>query len=105
MSDAWFVCGTRRGSECQYRLCCNATLASFQNVMLALHAGKHVLCEKAFTVNAAQAKLLYETAKEKSLFLMEAVWTLDSILTPQHSGEGINPAGRDRRGTASNSGH
>ncbi|KAB8228710.1 Gfo/Idh/MocA family protein [Aspergillus alliaceus] len=47
----------------------------FQNVMLAFEAGKHVLCEKAFTVNAAQAKLLCETAKEKNLFLMEAVWT------------------------------
>lgn len=47
----------------------------FQNVMLALNAGKHVLCEKAFTVNAAQAKILCETAQKKNLFLMEAVWT------------------------------
>ncbi|CAI7616527.1 unnamed protein product [Penicillium pancosmium] len=47
----------------------------FQHAMLALEAGKHVLCEKAFTVNAAQAKILCETAKEKGLFLMEAVWT------------------------------
>ena len=43
--------------------------------MLCLEAGKHVLCEKAFTVNAAQAKKLVETAKAKKLFLMEAVWT------------------------------
>lgn len=47
----------------------------FQNTMLCLEAGKHVLCEKAFTVNAAQAKILTKTAKEKGLFLMEAVWT------------------------------
>ncbi len=47
----------------------------FQNVMLCLEAGKNVLCEKAFTVNAEQAKILYKTAKEKKLFLMEAVWT------------------------------
>ncbi|RDW71381.1 hypothetical protein BP6252_07944 [Coleophoma cylindrospora] len=47
----------------------------FQNAMLALEAGKNVLCEKAFTVNAAQAKKLVETAKAKNLFLMEAVWT------------------------------
>ncbi|KAJ5584123.1 uncharacterized protein N7459_003923 [Penicillium hispanicum] len=47
----------------------------FQNVMLALEAGKHVLCEKAFTVNADQAKILCETACKKNLFLMEAVWT------------------------------
>lgn len=43
--------------------------------MLCLEAGKNVLCEKAFTVNAAQAKKLAEKAKEKNLFLMEAVWT------------------------------
>jgi predicted dehydrogenase len=43
--------------------------------MLCLEAGKHVLCEKAFTVNAAQAKKLIATAKAKKLFLMEAVWT------------------------------
>ena len=47
----------------------------YQNVMLALEAGKHVLCEKAFTVNAAQARILCETARKKNLFLMEAVWT------------------------------
>lgn len=47
----------------------------FQNAMLALEAGKHVLCEKALTVNAAQAKKLVETAKAKNLFFMEAVWT------------------------------
>ena len=47
----------------------------YQNTMLCLEAGKHVLCEKAFTTNAVQAKKLIETAKAKSLFLMEAVWT------------------------------
>ena len=47
----------------------------YQNTMLCLLTGKHVLCEKAFTVNAAQAKKLVETAKQKKLFLMEAVWT------------------------------
>lgn len=47
----------------------------YQNVMLCLEAGKNVLCEKAFTVNAAQAKILCETARKKNLFLMEAVWT------------------------------
>lgn len=47
----------------------------FQNTMLCLEAGKNVLCEKAFTTNAAQLKLLVQKAKEKNLFLMEAVWT------------------------------
>jgi predicted dehydrogenase len=47
----------------------------FQNAMLALQAGKHVLCEKALTVNAEQTKKLIEVAKAKKLFFMEAVWT------------------------------
>jgi dihydrodiol dehydrogenase / D-xylose 1-dehydrogenase (NADP) len=47
----------------------------YQNAMLALQAGKNVLCEKAFTVNAAQARKLVEVARSKNLFLMEAVWT------------------------------
>lgn len=47
----------------------------FQNAMLALEAGKNVLCEKALTVNATQTKKLLETAKAKNLFFMEAVWT------------------------------
>lgn len=47
----------------------------FQNVMLCLKAGKHVLCEKAFTVNAEQTKILIDEAKKRKLFLMEAVWT------------------------------
>ena len=47
----------------------------FQNAMLCLEAGKNVLCEKALTVNAAQAKVLVAKAKEKNLFFMEAVWT------------------------------
>ncbi|KAK0386568.1 hypothetical protein NLU13_6403 [Sarocladium strictum] len=47
----------------------------FQNAMLALEAGKHVLCEKALTVTASQTKKLVETAKAKNLFFMEAVWT------------------------------
>ncbi|CAG7921860.1 unnamed protein product [Penicillium olsonii] len=47
----------------------------YQNVRLALEAGKHVLCEKAFTVNAAQTKILIDIARKKNLFLMEAVWT------------------------------
>jgi len=43
--------------------------------MLCLEAGKNVLCEKAFTTNAKQTEALIKKAKEKNLFLMEAVWT------------------------------
>lgn len=37
----------------------------YQNAMLCLQAGKNVLCEKAFTVNAAQTKALVKKAREK----------------------------------------
>ncbi|KAJ0269642.1 hypothetical protein CBS470a_013702 [Colletotrichum nupharicola] len=47
----------------------------FQNAMLALTAGKHVLCEKALCVTATQARCLVRTAKDRKLFFMEGVWT------------------------------
>ena len=37
----------------------------YQNVRLCLEAGKNVLCEKAFTVNAGQARVLVDSAREK----------------------------------------
>ena len=47
----------------------------FQHVHDALMAGKSVLCEKPFTVSSAQCLQLTTLAKEKGLFLMEAMWT------------------------------
>jgi len=47
----------------------------YENVKLCLENGKHVLCEKSFTVNIEQATALIQLAKEKNLFLMEAFWT------------------------------
>ncbi len=41
----------------------------------ALNAGKHVLCEKPLTLNTGQARHLVSVARDKGLFLMEAVWT------------------------------
>src|ERR687897_753724 len=46
-----------------------------ENVTLCLEAGKHVLCEKPMTVNAAQAERLIALAQEEELFLMEGMWT------------------------------
>lgn len=45
------------------------------NSVLALEAGKHVLCEKPLTVNAREATQMIQVAREKGLFLMEAMWT------------------------------
>jgi len=42
---------------------------------LMLDNGKHVLCEKPLTVNLKQTKELINYAKEKKLFLMEAIWS------------------------------
>jgi predicted dehydrogenase len=45
------------------------------NARLCLDAGKPVLCEKPFTLNAAQARDLVDLAYQRRLFLMEAMWT------------------------------
>ncbi|MEF3403645.1 Gfo/Idh/MocA family protein [Agromyces sp. CCNWLW203] len=42
---------------------------------LALEAGKHVLVEKAFTVNAAEARAIADLAASKGLLVLEAMWT------------------------------
>ena len=47
----------------------------YEHAMLALNHGKHVLVEKAFTANAAQASDLIATARAKGLFITEAIWT------------------------------
>ena len=43
--------------------------------MLCLKAGKAVLCEKPFTVDAKQAEALIASARTSKQFLMEAMWT------------------------------
>jgi predicted dehydrogenase len=46
-----------------------------RDATLALEAGKHVLVEKAFTMTSHEARTLVDLAREKQLFLMEAMWT------------------------------
>lgn len=45
------------------------------NALLALEHDKPVLVEKAFTMNGAQARELVQVARERRLFMMEAMWT------------------------------
>lgn len=45
------------------------------NMIQGLDHGKAVLCEKPFTINAAQARQAIDLARARNLFLMEAVWT------------------------------
>ncbi|WP_061962963.1 Gfo/Idh/MocA family protein [Demequina aurantiaca] len=42
--------------------------------LLAINAGKHVLVEKSFTQNSAQAQLIVDAARAKGVFVMEAMW-------------------------------
>ncbi|MFS0880390.1 Gfo/Idh/MocA family protein [Metabacillus niabensis] len=46
-----------------------------ENVLTCLQAGKAVLCEKPFTMNAAELEELVHYAKANKLFLMEGMWT------------------------------
>lgn len=46
-----------------------------ENMLTFLRAGKPVLCEKPFTVNAAEADEAIACARENGVFLMEAMWT------------------------------
>jgi predicted dehydrogenase len=45
------------------------------DVLAFLAAGKHVLCEKPLALNAGQARRMVELARERGLFLMEAMWS------------------------------
>ena len=47
----------------------------YEHAMLALEHGKPVLVEKAFTANATQAERLIRFAREKGIFITEAIWT------------------------------
>lgn len=45
------------------------------NALLCLNGGKAALVEKAFAINAREAEQMIALAREKRLFLMEAMWT------------------------------
>jgi len=46
-----------------------------EHCLLAIAAGKHVLCEKPFTINAAEAREVVAAARAQGVFLMEAMWS------------------------------
>ncbi len=62
-----------------------------EHTRLALEAGKPVLCEKALALNAADAEDMVALARERGLFLMEAMWmachpTMRSLIAALESG-------------------
>lgn len=46
-----------------------------ENTLLCLDAGKAVLCEKPFAINVTEAKAMVDLARERGVFLMEAMWS------------------------------
>jgi predicted dehydrogenase len=63
-----------------------------EHALLAIAAGKHVLVEKPFALNAAQAARVREAARAKGVFVMEAMWTrflpmMDEIFKVIESGK------------------
>lgn len=44
------------------------------NTLMAIEAGKHVLCEKPVALNARLAAEMYDAATDAGVFLMEAMW-------------------------------
>lgn len=64
----------------------------YEQARQCLLNGKAVLCEKTFTANKAQAEELVALARERKVFLAEAIWTRympfsKEIVKMAHSGE------------------
>ena len=47
----------------------------YEQMLLCLEHGKHVICEKAFTMNAQQAREVREAAAKQGVYVAEAIWT------------------------------
>ncbi len=47
----------------------------YEEMKVLIDGGKHILCEKSFTTDAAQAEDIFARAREKGVFVMEAFWT------------------------------
>ena len=47
----------------------------YEHMKMCIEAGKHVLCEKAFTMTKEQAEEIFRLAKERDVLVTEAIWT------------------------------
>ena len=77
----------------QVELVCIATPHSehWANALLCIRAGKPVLCEKAFTANAAQAREVFAEAERRGVFITEARRNAGACSSPKPSGPGTCP--------------
>lgn len=47
----------------------------YEHMKMCLDAGKHIICEKPFTMKSSEAEEIFAIAAERKLFVLEAVWT------------------------------
>ena len=45
-----------------------------RDLLAAIAAGKNILCEKAFTINAREAREVFDAARKKGVYVHEAMW-------------------------------
>jgi predicted dehydrogenase len=73
------LCGTIAKCKCanQWKAVVGCGYHAFhkKNCLDAIAAGKHVLCEKAFTITSKEAEAVFAAARAKDIFIMEAMWT------------------------------
>ncbi len=62
--------GVKRGGQVPLCVCSTGCLRSWR-----VRAGKHVLCEKPFTVNAKEAEAVVAAAAARGVLVCEAMWT------------------------------
>ena len=67
----------------------------YENIKLCMEAGKAVLCEKPFTVNANQAEELFEPVPVKAYIPDRS--PLDSLSTDLRTGQAVVGRQKDRR--------
>ncbi len=59
--------------DCVY--ICTTHNFHYENLLLCIEYNKHIICEKPFVLHKNEAEDIFNKAREKKLFVMEAVWT------------------------------
>jgi predicted dehydrogenase len=62
-------------SEAEIIYLATTHIVHFEHTLSAIQHGKHVLCEKPMAMSYEETKGLVDAAREKNVFLMEAMWT------------------------------